>query len=311
MSFLDKKSSGRVTKVDTQELLNMRGSAGEAALQDLADSIILPSEKSEIINDLLAFTYLFFGVQKIGKTSFTMEFSPDTCHIMYEPSTEDYSVYKVDPPSWEWFKAFVLKNKQLKEAGTPKYKMFSVDVVDACYMQCFASVCKRVGVDYPPEDRGKTWNKISEEFTFWMYELAKCGGVIFVSHMTEKQIEKMDGSKYDIITASCKKQCYLILSKFCSMTGFYYVDNHNERQLGIQANFQYEAGNRLQNHFHWKGTHEDVDIIPMGKNSKEAFLNFKLAFDNLLPKPIEEPELDSNGENGEKKKPGFRFSKKS
>jgi hypothetical protein len=258
----------------------------DSVANSLADTMELPNKKSVPRDDIDAFTFYFYGYQKIGKTSLTSMFA-DCCHIFYEPSGEDYSLFSFEPKTWDHFKAFIIKCEREKESGTLKFKNFAIDIVDLCYHQCMKAICAQGGFDHPPSDYGKTYDKIRSEFRSWIYRLAKVGGVIFISHAKEAEIERADGNKYSVVIPACSGQCHDILSKFCTMTGYYHVLPSMERVLGIMPNNIYEAGNRFRNHFQFKDTGEKMSVIPMGTSEQEAYRNFRLAYDNLLSKPEE------------------------
>ena len=258
----------------------------DSVVNALADTLVLPDKKSSPKESIDAFTFYIYGYQKIGKTSFTSMF-PDACHIFYEPSGEDYELFSFEPQSWDHFKAFIVKCEREKLAGTLRYKNFTIDVVDQCFEQCLKAVCARGGTDHPPNDYGKTWDKIGDEFRIWIHRLARIGGLIVISHAKEAEIERADGQTYSSVIPTCKNKCHLVLAKFCTMTGYYHVNSRSERMLGIIPNNIYEAGNRFRNHFMYKDTGEKISFVPMGSSEQEAYRNFRMAFDNLLPKPEE------------------------
>ena len=273
--------------------------SADSIVNALADSMILPSEKSSPKKEMDAFTFYIYGYQKIGKTSFTSMFF-DACHIFYEPSGEDYSLYSFEPQTWDHFKAFIVKCEREKALGKLRYKNFTVDVVDLCYSQCLKYICAKGGHEYPPSDYGKTYDKIKTEFRSWIYRLSRIGGVIFISHAKETEIERADGNKYSVVIPTCSGQCHEILSKFCTMTGYYHVLPDNSRVLGTIPNNVYEAGNRFRNHFMYKDVGEKISLIPMGTSEQEAYRNFQLAYDNLLPKPTEDA-IENQTPTGKKK----------
>lgn len=272
--------------------------------------VSLPEERTTPPSSIVDYSFLIYGVQKIGKTSFSTNFD-DALHFMFEPSGKAFSLFEVQPRSWLEFVAYLDLLEKKKKAGDLKYKSFVIDTVDLLYSMCSDHVCSLIGIEHPGDinDYGKTWNNIGETFRKQIVRLATLGGFVALTHEVEKEVETRSGRKYQSITPSAQKRCNLILSKFCDLTGNYYIKDDGERVLRIVPSEDAEAGNRIDTEdnprFRWKGTTEPIKEIPMGSSSKEAFENFSKAFANELEKPKPKPVTKKKTSilDGAKKKP--------
>ena len=257
--------------------------------------VSLPTTGNVPPNDLEAFSYYIYGQHKIGKTSFTTMFR-DAFHMFYEPGGKDYEgiMYR-QPKNWLQFLSYISLLENAKAAGTLTFKTIIVDPVDLCYTDCLLHICRTtVGKDYPPTtDFGKTWNAIGTAFRDAIYRLAKITGVVFVSHAKEVTITKANDSTYDMVRPTAANKCHEILSKFCDLTGYFYMNDKNDRSLRILPDMHMEAGNRFENHFRFKGTKIPIPEIRMGATKQEAFNNFLDAFNNQVV------EQSGKGESGE------------
>lgn len=255
---------------------NKTQGAGKMALS-------LPTEKKGLPTDISQYKLFVYGSQKIGKTSFTAQF-PNALHFFFEPSGTDYELFCVEPQNWEQFVGYIELLEEKKVAGTLEFKTFIIDVVDLAYEACLKFVCGKQGLDYPPmNDFGQTWSAIKKEFREVMIRLARLGGIVCVSHAKDKDIETRKGSKYTVTAPTASNGCVEVLSKWCDLTALYRSSGDDSRELCITPSSEYEAGNRMESRFkHPDGS--QIERIPMGASSKEAFANFMKAFRNELPK---------------------------
>lgn len=250
-------------------------------------SVKLPTQKTTPPSSIESYTLFIYGLQKIGKTSFTMQFQ-DVLHFMFEPSAKDYSVYEVVPESWDEFKGYVNLLKEEKKAGTLKFKTFALDTIDLCYQLCARWVCDNNGVDHLSQGAyGALYEQCNTEFRDTMIALSRLGGFIALSHSKDKEIELKNGGKYQMTVPSSANGCSLVMAKFCDVIGHYHIGKDGKRYLQIRPNNEAEAGNRLESKFHYSNGDPIMDI-PMGESAVEAYKNFNLAFNSKLDKPKKE-----------------------
>jgi len=242
----------------------------------------LPDEPNEPSNKLSDYSILIYGAKKIGKTSMVSRF-PKTFFISTEPGTKALRVLKRDVKDWKTLLGYV---KSLEENPT-KYETVCIDTIDNAYKFCFEHICKTKGIGHPSEenDYGATWKEISKEFEKVVLRLLNLGiGVIFISHDTEKEIEKRDGSKLDRVQPTMERAAMGVVEAVVDIIGNYYYDG-KDRYLRIEGEEDVVSGCRLEEHFVRKGGEprvgEDrIRVISMGTSTVESYDNFIKAFDN-------------------------------
>lgn len=243
--------------------------------------LTLPDEKSEPVETLSEYSILLYGREKIGKTTFASCF-PDALFLLFEPGGKALSIYRREVLTWEQFTGYI----RLLRDNKTRFKTIVIDTVDLCYKQCYEYVCKKLGVDHPSEeDWGLAWNQIKDEFQKQVAMIQKLGrGVIFISHATEKELKKRYGGTEHRILPTMPKQARDILEPMVDIWMYAQYAEDGGRQLVIRGDQMIAAGHRLQNNF------IDIDTIPMGKSSREAYENFVAAFDNHTMTSVRAPE---------------------
>jgi hypothetical protein len=264
------------------------GGSGPAVVKKV--KVSLPTKRTVPPTNINAYTWYIYGLQKIGKTSLSMQF-PDCLHIFFEPSGKDYSLFEVHPDSWEEFRAYIDLCKEKKKEGTLEFKTFSIDTVDLCWEMCCKFIATKNGVDTVADMQwGTGWNAAKDEFRGAMIDLAKLGGLVALSHETSTQVEKKTGEKYTFVSPSLQNAANQVLAKFFDITGYYRTDDRGGRELLVQSSPDAECGNRLNDHFKYTNGSK-MKSIPMGDTPEEAYSNIQKAFDNKFSNiPIEEPK---------------------
>lgn len=243
----------------------------------------LATEKSDPSESLLDYTILMFGGKKLGKTSLAAMF-PDAYFAATEPGQKSLAVFKSDIPNWLAFKDFVKVWRKDK-----RFKMAVVDTIDILFKHCDDFVCRKLGVTHVSEaDWGKGWAELRKEFEAEITKLisAPGKGTMFISHDTEKEIQRRDGSKYDRVQPTMQNIARDIIESTVDIWA--HMDYQDDRRvLTIRGNENLTAGHRLQDRFRWDG--REVVTIDMGLTKEEAYANFMAAFNNQYPIP-DEPE---------------------
>lgn len=247
------------------------------------DILKLPTKRSEPVKNIQNYVIYLYGKDGIGKTSFSAQF-PNALHFFFEPSGDALSTYEVMPKSWAEFIDYIELLESEKAKGTLKFETVIIDVIDICFKMCIEHVCEPLGVNWPPSDYGKTWNQVSEEFRKAMFRIKCVTGLAFVSHMTERNVERMDGQKYDTIVPTITNTGNQVLSKFCGLKACYMMNTSGQRILVIEPNNLCEAKNRISGHFLYTSG-KKINEIPMGNSETEAWKNFNLAYNNKLVEP--------------------------
>lgn len=248
--------------------------------QEELSKLRLTTEYSEPVDDIGDITILLYGREKIGKTSIAARF-PDSYFLMVEPGGKGQRLRKDTPLDWLEFKRYVslLGKSEL-------FQTVVIDTVDIAYSLCEDYVLQKLGIDHQSDEKwGKGWKMVRKEFSNVMTRIANGGrGVIFISHATEREIERRDGTSHDLIVPTMGKQAREILEPMVDLWAYFRYSEDGDRELVIRGDERVSAGHRLDNHF------QDVDSIPMGLSPQEGFDNFVKAFNNELeveekPKP--------------------------
>jgi len=237
------------------------------------DDFVLPTEMSKPSVRLGDYSILLFGLEKIGKTTLAAQF-PDAIFLMAEPGGRGLSIYQTPITNWPTFK------KALRLLSKDKrFKTVIVDTVDILFKMCERTTCRKMGIDHPSdEDWGKGWNAIRDEFTEQMALLLSLGkGVILISHATEREIKRRDGSKYHVIGPTMAGQARSVIQPMVDIW-CYYAFNKDRRTLIIRGDEHVTAGVRPPKNFLWDG--KPVVEIDMGESPEEAYKNFIAAFKN-------------------------------
>jgi len=238
-----------------------------------SDDFTLPTEMSKPSTRLGDYSVLLYGLEKIGKTTLAAQF-PDALFLMTEPGGRGLSIYQTPITNWPTFK----KSLRLL-AKDKRFKTVTVDTVDILFKMCERSVCRKMGIDHPSdEDWGKGWNAIRDEFTEQMALLLSLGkGVILISHATEREIKRRDGSKYHVIGPTMAGQARSVIQPMVDIWCYYAFDKER-RTLTLRGDEHVTSGVRPPKNFLWNG--KPVVDVDMGESPEEAYKNFILAFKN-------------------------------
>lgn len=254
-------------------------------------SLRLPQEPSHASDDLSDYTGLLYGLKKIGKTSMCQYFD-GAFFMMLEPGAKAMAVYQtVDEDgkprvvrSWAEFKEWVKLLEKDK-----RFKIIIVDPVDRLYRLCEKAVCQKLAISHPSEEEwGKGWGAVRDEFDEWVLgRLMNMGkGVIFISHAKEAEIKTRTGEKYHTIISTMPSQAREAIEGVVDFWGYYSYEG-KERILILGGDDHIDAGHRISKHFRYTDG-ERIRQINMGKSEKEAYRNFRAAFNNELEPPAPE-----------------------
>jgi hypothetical protein len=173
------------------------------------------------------------------------------------------------------------------------YKNIIIDTVDLLWDYCSDEVCKQNGVSILKDiGFGDGWTFVAKNLRDSLIRLTTKYGLVCLSHAKEKKMEKVSEKQFksvDFTHPSCSGRCAEVLSKWCDLTGYYYIDPEGERNLRIRPSGDIEAGNRVKGCFQYTDGSVITDI-PMGNSEEEAYKNFVDAFNNRLVNPKAAPK---------------------
>jgi hypothetical protein len=240
----------------------------------------LPTKPDEPVHDINAYSFLFHGEKKIGKTTLLME-EPGTLLLTFDPKQKSLGIMQRYCPNWATFEEY-LKLLESSRASYP-YKRVVIDGIDIWYRSCQQKICKDLGISHPSEEGfGKAWDRLKETFATAVDRLlALPGGCWFISHSDWREIKTRDGSKITKLVPLVKAGGEEILVG--RVDGWFaYVYDGPERWLIIRGDESTGAGHRIRGHFETPDGRQVVEI-PMGNNETEAWANLQAAFDNQQP----------------------------
>ena len=157
---------------------------------------ILPTEKTKPNNDPAKLRWLFYAEPKTYKTTLASGFN-EPLFIVTEKSTEALTVYALPVNNWTEFQNIV---KELC-AGNHKYKTVVIDVIDGLYRQCVRYACDKLKIEHLSEAGfAKAYHFVDNEFEHLLNKLEMAGlGIIFNSHLNEKEVQTKTGSYTKIV----------------------------------------------------------------------------------------------------------------
>jgi hypothetical protein len=266
-----------------------------------AEKFRLPTERSEPIASLGAYTWLIFGEKKIGKTTLTALFGK-AVHLFTEPGGKALRLYPVVIDNWKKFKIAI---KALKKDKT--FDTVVIDIVDPLYPMVEDYTCEKLVIsDLADEEWGKGWRENRKEFERVFGELLNMGkGVVFISHAQEQEIETRDGEKYDRMMPTMHKRMRDLVEGSVDIWAYYTYDK-KRRVLQILGDDHISAGHRLEGRF-LTPDGKPIRRIDMGHSAKRAYRNVNDAFHNKYI-PTKSSDIDDEEEEGSTKKK-FKIAK--
>ena len=237
-----------------------------------ATVVKLPTVQSEPLDDLAEHSMLWYGREKIGKTSLAAMF-PNAIFLMCEPGGKGLTIFKVDISDWYSFKGAVAALKNDK-----RYRTVVVDTVDKAYDFCQDAVCTQLAIDHPSDEEwGKGWGRVKSEFSETMTALLQCGkGVIFTSHAVEREIKRRGGNNTTRVMPTMAAGARAVIEPMVDIWAYMAYDADGTREMMIRGDDVIAAGHRLRKRF------IGIDKIPMGKSPEQGYKNFMVAW-NTTP----------------------------
>jgi len=231
--------------------------------------IAWPSAPSVPLTDLQDFSMLWYGREKIGKTSLAAQFEK-ALFLMTEPGGKALSIFKIDIINWAQFRAATERVIVDKD-----FRTIIVDTVDKAYEYCLDYACDKLAIDHPAdEDYGKGWAAVADEFSDCMTRLLHCGkGIIFTSHAKEQTIKRRGGGESSRIVPTMAGGARRVIEPMIDIWAFMqYAEDGTSREMVIRGDDVIAAGHRLQKRF------VGVERINLGKSAEIAYQNFMRAW---------------------------------
>lgn len=173
------------------------------------DKLIPDRREKVIIPPLHELTVLFYAEPGAGKTTLVTG-NKKTFVIATEPGQKfmtcpvrqiarwapdpDPTVRAKDLENGRFaFTDVVAAIKYQRENKKLTYPCAAIDIIDNLYAMCLTYVCRKKGLDYPPEhDFGKTWKEIRTEWETQLRQLMTDVDVSFITHCATDTIEMVN-----------------------------------------------------------------------------------------------------------------------
>lgn len=235
----------------------------------------LPTTKSKPLANLLEYSMMLYGREKIGKTTLASMF-PDALFLMCEPGGKSLEIFQVPVNTWkDLIEAIDLLAKD------KRFKTVIIDTVDIAFNLCQDHVCAKLAISHPSEeDFGKGWSAVRDEFSRQMTRIQKLGkGIIFISHSVEKEIRRRSGEASHRVEPTLSKQGRGVLEPMVDVWAYYSYTPQGGRELIIRGDADVSAGCRVKGHF------VGISRIAMGKSEEEAYRALMAAFNRTSEAP--------------------------
>jgi len=232
---------------------------------------IIPERRQEIIAPPFEeLTMLIYGMQGCGKTTFCNG-DQNSITIAAEPGSEFVETRAVPTANWDTFLDVVTEAKKGLETDPNFCTGVVVDIVDNLFEMCRDYICKQLGISFPGEkkDFGKSWSEISKEWKAWLSYVMRFSNVRFISHMTERTIERTnEHGLMEEITQLLPRfhsgQGAKFLDGVCRMVGYMYVNKSGRHCITFRPNAYNGAKDRT-------GILKDLSEIVLPEDPKAGF----------------------------------------
>lgn len=253
---------------------------------------ILDIKPNIVSKDIKGYSFLIYGMAKVGKTTFAASF-PKSLILGFEIGYKAIpGAMAVPVNSWSEFlqilrqlkteknKAELAKNKG--EHYDLRFETIVVDIVDIAWSLCEKYVLSQQGVDKVSDiPYGGGYSMIANEFDSKMRSLIQMGyGVIFITH--DKVIASEDNPKVKSITCSLASRPKNIITRMVDVYGYLTVEKDESgalvRKMHVRATPEWDAGTRFKYldesiDLSYKSVLEAIDRA-IDKETEERGINF-------------------------------------
>jgi hypothetical protein len=208
-------------------------------------SLVLPTQKTEIVRSLEDSIILIHGRAKMGKSTLASQF-PDWIFFATEPGLGGLSTYPLVINSWVTF----LEACALIAAGDHKFQGIIIDTIDKLIVYCTDFILAQNNIRHPSDiPHGKGWNMITTELDRAMTKLNNLPyGMMYLSHsvLIEVETPTKKYSRWTIRPSGKNRDVFLDAA-----TLIMYLDSavdaggEEKRLLRTEQSLYYDAGDRF------------------------------------------------------------------
>lgn len=203
--------------VKKQAYSRKRGAAADRERREHLKSLTLPTKKKKRVLDLNLFSWLVYGVPKIGKTTFFSSF-PDAIFLSTEPGTKGMEIVEFNAEGGgivDW--AHFLRAVELLE-DTDRFKCAIVDTANNAFEFCCDYIVDKMGIpalglnDDGEKDWGVSYKAVKKEFNSALDRILRTGrGLHFTSHAKETTVKRRSGGDFTRITTTLSQSAQDVL----------------------------------------------------------------------------------------------------
>lgn len=221
---------------------------------------ILDIQPNIVSKDIKGYSFLVYGMAKVGKTTFAASF-PKSLILGFEIGYKAIPGVRAVPiNSWAEFlqvlgqlkaeknKAEIAKKKG--EVYELHYETIIIDIVDIAWSLCEKYILSQQGVDKVSDiPYGGGYTMIANEFDSKMRSLIQMGyGVIFITH--DKSTAMEDNPKIKTTTCSLPSRPKNIITRMVDVYGYLTVEKDSDgaliRKIHVRATPEWDAGTRFK-----------------------------------------------------------------
>jgi hypothetical protein len=202
----------------------------------------LPETKSTPVTDLREYTFLVYGVPKVGKSTFCSKFE-DAIFIATEQGHKFLEVYKVDPSKWS--DIVEVARELYKQKDNKKFKTVIFDTADIAYKMCEQYICEKNNIEHLSDlGFGKGYNFVRDEFMRIITALSQAGyGLVFISHSETRDVDE-GGIKRSFTDTTLSGSAKKVIPGLCDFIFYCHVNEAGDRRMLTQQTKSVNAGGR-------------------------------------------------------------------
>lgn len=238
------------------------------------DDVSIPAQKLE------SYSTLIYGLPGTGKTSLANQWE-DSLLVLFEKGTTGMKTNEINliekseetgKMVWELFK----EAKSEIMTGEHPYQTIVIDTITRAYEYAMTYVIetKLDGVHPSDTEFNSGYSKLNKELKREFNELLSIDlGVVLLSHVKRKNVKDIKGNERSRIVADTGGSFGRFIMGEMDIVIFYDKDENGDRILRVEGTKDFDSKSRLK--------FPDGDITA-GDSAKEAYENFKKAFDKAI-----------------------------
>lgn len=231
--------SGVGAKVRARVTVNPRLS--KLTKKEELNAMSLPTERKTPEYDILKYTGMCYGREKIGKTTLLASF-PKAIFLSTEAGAKGLNIFEFNSEGGgitNWATMIRAVDLLVADGGGNQFQTVIIDTADRAYEMALLHVCERLNIPYPginaegKIDYGASWKDVRVAFAGEIYRLTQAGfGVWFTSHVREDEIKTKSGDNYSRVRPSMSGQGRSVVEALVDF--FFYAEYMKDNKGQVQ-----------------------------------------------------------------------------